>query len=460
MIARVGERAVVLGGSLAGLLAARVLADFYTEVTLVERDELMDTGLPRRGAPQGRHVHGLLARGQAAMEGLLPGLTADLVADGVPEIDMLADAALFFGGHRFCRAESGLRVLCVSRPFLEDHVRARVRSLENVTFLDRCDVAGLAVTADGRRIIGARVFRRTDGSPAELLPGDLVVDATGRGSRTPGWLKRLGLQLLQREEIRIGLGYATRTFRLRRDPGSRAIMHGGTPDHPRAGLLQVIEGDRWILSLAGVLGDHPPTQPEAFADFAKSLRFPDIYEAIRDAEPLDQPVPFRYPASTRVHYERMSHPPDGLLVVGDAYCNTSPIYGQGMTMAALGALVLRRHLVRNSPAQPRPKRFFGELARVIDAPWEIAVGAELTYPEVEGPRTRKTQVVAGYIARLQAVAARDPVVATAFLRVMALLDPPQSLLAPKVALRVARPAKESGRRREPDLPRVFGRSGD
>jgi hypothetical protein len=191
-----------------------------------------------------------------------------------------------------------------------------------------------------------------------------------------------------------------------------------------------------MLTLAGRQGDHPPTDPDGFLDFARSLRFPDIYEAVRDAEPLDDPVAFRFPASVRHRYERLDRFPDGLLVLGDAVCSFNPVYGQGMSVAAVEALGLRHHVEGGAAAQPR--RFFRDLARVVDVPWEIAVGGDLAFPGVQGRRTLKARLVSAYLARLHAAAAHDASLASAFLRVAGLVAPPQSLLRPGVALRVLR----------------------
>ena len=442
MSKQTGERAVVLGASMAGLLAARVLADAYAQVTVVDRDELPEASTHRRGVPQGHHVHGLLARGQQALEELFPGLTAELVAHGVPAGDLLADARLFLSGHRLRQAHTGLVVLCASRPVLEGHIRARVRALPNVRFLDRRDIVGLATTPDGRRVVGVRVLRRADGSAEEVLGADLVVDATGRGSRTPVWLDALGYARPAIQEVRIGLGYATRTYRLRRDAlgGDLALLIAATPERPRTGAMQAIEGDRWMVTLAGVLGDHPPTDPDGFLDFARSLQFPDVYESVRDAEPLDDPVPFRFPASVRHRYERLSRFPDGLLVVGDAVCSFNPIYGQGMSVAALEALALRRHLERTTDPAHRFFRdlFFRDLARVVDAPWDMAVGGDLVFPDVEGRRTVKNRMINNYLTRLHAAAEHDAELSSAFVRVIGMVAEPASLLHPRVAGRILR----------------------
>jgi 2-polyprenyl-6-methoxyphenol hydroxylase-like FAD-dependent oxidoreductase len=166
----------------------------------------------------------------------------------VPTGDLLADARLYFSGHRLRQAHAGLVVLCASRPLLEGYVRARVRALPNVAFLDRCDIVGLAATPDGGRVAGVRVLRRADGSAEELLGADLVVDATGRGSRTPMWLEALGYSRPVKEQVRVGLSYATRTYRLAPDAlgGDLAVLQGATPQHPRTGALQMLEGDRWM----------------------------------------------------------------------------------------------------------------------------------------------------------------------------------------------------------------------
>jgi 2-polyprenyl-6-methoxyphenol hydroxylase-like FAD-dependent oxidoreductase len=390
------------------------------------------------GVPQGRHLHALLARGQQALEELFPGLTAELVAHGVPTGDVLGNGRWYLNGHRLGQTHTGLVALCASRPFLEGRVRGRVRALPNLRFLDACDLLGLATTPDGARVTGTRVRRRVEGGAEELLRADLVVDATGRGSRTPTWLEALGYPRPPTEQVRIGLGYATRTYRLPPDPLGHdlGILHAPTPTHPRGGALLLVEGDRWMVTLAGMLGEYPPTDPDGFLAFARSLQFQDIHQAIRDGEPLDDPVGFRFPASVRHRYERLPRFPDGLLVVGDAVCSFNPIYGQGMSVAALEALALRRHLRRG--VVPQPRRWFRELARVVDVPWEIAVGGDLAFPGVQGRRTTKLRLGNAYLARFHAAATRDADLAGVFMRVAGLVAPPRSLLRPGVAARVLR----------------------
>ena len=451
MNAQIGDRAVVLGASMAGLLAARVLTDSYGQVTVIDRDELPEAAVHRRGVPQGRHIHALAARGQQVLEELFPGLTAELVADGAPAGDMLTEARLYLSGHRLHPARTGLTLLCASRPFLEARVRARLRAVPNLHLLDRCDVVGLATSPDDRRVTGVRVLRRADNSAEELLGADLVIDATGRGSRTPVWLDALGYPRPERQEVQIGLGYATRLYRMAPDvlDGAMAVIDAATPQLPRTGALQRLERDRWMLTLAGILGDHPPTDPDGFLDFARSLRFPDVYQAIRDAEPLDDPVGFRFPASVRHRYERCARLPAGLLVVGDAVCSFNPIYGQGMSVAALEALTLRRHLERG--VEPQPRRWFRDLARVVGVPWDMSAGGDLVFPGVPGRRTLKVRLLGAYLARFHAAAAHDARLSTTFVRVAGLVAPPQSLLRPDIALRVLRGSRYSSRSHQPQF---------
>ena len=437
MSAGPSDHAVVLGASMAGLLAAGVLSAHYGHVTVVDRDTLAaEPDRPRRGVPQGRHLHALLGRGLQALEELLPGLTEELTGKGAPVGDQLGDARLYFGGHLMARSHSGLPLLCASRPLLEHAVRARVAAMPGVEIVARCEVVGLITSADRQRVIGARV--RREGRAEEAMTAELVIDASGRGSRIPTWIAALGLPAPAEERVTIGLGYASRVYRAR--PGALAgdlgIVRAPVPPHGRGGALAVLEGDRWMVTLIGVLGDHPPTDPAGFLAFARSLPGPDIHDAIATAEPLDDPVPFRFPASVRRRYEGLARFPERLLVLGDAFCSFNPIYGQGMTIAALEALALRDRLRRGRP--PKPREFHRRVARIVDAPWELVVGGDLAFPAVEGPRTPKTRILGAYVDRLHAAAATDTDLATAFVRVAALVDPPTALMRPRIVLRVLR----------------------
>ena len=433
------EHAVVLGASMAGLAAAQVLADAYERVTVLERDALPTAAAHRKGVPQSHHAHGLLAAGRVALEELFPGLTDELVANGALSGDLQAQSRWSNQGLRLCPGPSGLQGIALSRPLLEWSIRERVRALPNVWVVDRCVAAGLVGSPDGRRVCGVRVLRRADSSAEEVLEADLVVDASGRGSRSPLWLEALGYPRPTQDEVRIGVAYASRVYRRRRDhaDGDRAVVVAATVERPRGGAMLAMEGDRWMVTLNGYLGQRPPTDPDGFVAFAAGLPAPDIFEVISDAEPLGEVLPARYPASVRRRYERLDRFREGYLVVGDAVCGFNPIYGQGMSVAALEALSLRECL-RAGPAAGLARRFFAKAARIVDIPWGIAVGADLRFPGIHGARTAKVRLVNAYLARFHVAAATNPVLGGAFLRVVNLMDRPESLLGPTIALRVLR----------------------
>ncbi|MGB7796616.1 MAG: hypothetical protein WBL53_10240 [Pseudonocardiaceae bacterium] len=232
------------------------------------------------------------------------------------------------------------------------------------------------------------------------------------------WLEQFGYPRPTADRVEIGLGYSSRRYRLR--PGALgddlAILTAPTPGNPRAGGVAPLERGLHIVTLGGILGDHPPLDPAGFDAFAASVCFPDVAEALVGATPVDEAVPFRFPASVRYRYERLRRFPAGLLVIGDAVCSFNPIYGQGMTVAAMEAATLRDVLRNGSP--PAPHRYFRRIVKVIDTPWVIVVGADLAFPDVPGRRSTKTRMVNAYLPRLHAAASTDSSLARAFIRVV------------------------------------------
>ncbi len=444
------NQAVVLGASLAGLLAARVLSERFERVVVIERDPLPPIGQHRRGVPHGRHLHGLHPRGREILDELFPGFTATLTASGAVGCDVLGDVRWQLSGHQLRQADIGLPGLFATRPFLEGHVRAMVQRLPGVEILERRSICGLTATPDRQTITGVEARPAHGGAPARIA-ASLVVDATGRGSRTPVWLDELGYQRPEQERVEIGLGYVTRNYRLRPGAmgGDQMILTGGTPANPRAGVLAVTEGGRHILTIAGICGDYPPTDPPGFDEFVAGLPSADIAVAVAGAEPLDDPVPFRFPASVRHRYERLTRFPAALLVIGDAVCSFNPVYGQGITVAATEAMILRGQLARQAGLDAR--RYFRAIAAAIDVPWDIAVGADLAFPPVPGKRSAKVRLVNAYMPRLHAAAAHDAALAASLIRVIGLKDRPEGLLRPDRVLQVLR-GNLAARRRPAPVP--------
>jgi 2-polyprenyl-6-methoxyphenol hydroxylase-like FAD-dependent oxidoreductase len=463
----VGDRAVVLGAGMAGLLAARVLSEAYGEVIIVDRDELTEVGTTRRGVPQGFHAHALLARGQQVLDELFPGMTGEFAASGMPMFDM-GEMRWSVGGVPFAPAKTGMIAVSVTRPALERLVRRRVAALPNVTFYERTVITGLEADPGHRRVTGARVGRLPRGADTnltqvpdgsqpqpvlpdgaqldELLVADLVVDATGRGSRAPVWLEEFGYQRPAEERVKIGLAYTTCEFLLPARPlgvNDWSIVPLATPFSPHGAFFGRVNGDRHMLSLTSMVGDPPPATFEDVLATAKSLPIPDIYEAIRDSVAVAGPEVIKFPASVRRHYERLTRFPAGFLVMGDGVCSFNPVYGQGMTVASLEAMVLRQQLRAGAP--PDAVRFFGDISKVIDAPWGIAVGGDLAWPGVEGERTRAIKRSNAYMGKLMFAMTRDSAVTNAFMRVAGLIDPPQALMKPRIFIRVMRQSRHRPR---------------
>jgi 2-polyprenyl-6-methoxyphenol hydroxylase-like FAD-dependent oxidoreductase len=424
------DHAIVCGGSMGGLLAARVLSDHYRRVTVVDSDVFPECGEHRRGVPQGRHTHGLLASGRDVIERLFPGVSAELVAAGALSGDIVAEARWFNAGGRLAHFRSGMEGLLMTRPMLEGFVRRRTFALRNVEARPDLRAETLTATADRRRITGI------SGGGAELS-ADLVVDATGKGSHAPQWLEALGYEPPRHEKVEVALAYTTRFFRRRPEQmdGDKVAVIPPLPDVKRGGVMLAQEGNRWSVTLIGHFGQAAPTELDGFVEYARTLPAPYIYEAIREAEPLGDAMTARFPASQRRRYERLKRFPEGFLVFGDAISSFNPIYGQGMSVAALEAEVLAAEAAQGSDAD-LAQRFFRRAAAVVDIPWSISVGNDLRMPETVGPRNAGVAFINWYMGKLHRAAHSDPVVAMSFYRVANLLAPPPSVMAPGVAWRV------------------------
>jgi 2-polyprenyl-6-methoxyphenol hydroxylase-like FAD-dependent oxidoreductase len=435
-----GTRAVVLGGSIAGLFAARVLSDVYNEVLVVDRDALTGVNSVRRGRPQSRHINAMHCRGRLILEELYPGITDEMIAtDACPSGDMAGDVRWFFDGKQAVPQFVDLLAVPATAPVMERHIRQRTQALGNVTFVEQRDITGLETTPDRRRVTGVRIQAQETGSTVEVINADLVVDATGRGSRTPVWLEQFGYPRVREDKTKLGLCYGTQHYRLHSDPwdGALAFITVASPRVPRGAIFTKTDNGKAELTVYGLLGEEPPTDQSGFNAFVKSLAVPDIYEALTDAEALDEPVQYRYPTTMRRRYEKMARFPEGLLVTGDAVTSFNPVYAQGMTVAALSALVIRRHVSGRS--QPEPLAYFRELARtVVGAPWEMTQTVDLSFRGVPGRRTLKVRIGQAYLAKVQAAATRDGRVTAAYMRAAGMVDPPSALMRPGMILRVLR----------------------
>jgi 2-polyprenyl-6-methoxyphenol hydroxylase-like FAD-dependent oxidoreductase len=435
------KHAIVIGGSLGGLLTARVLSSHFEHVTIVERDAVPDHPEARKGQPHTRHLHGLLAKGLEIMTGYFPDLPQAL-ADGGAMIGDFAERMQWYthGGYRQ-RFQMGVPATTMSRPFLEYLIRQRVLALPNVRLLDDTAVRQLLYTPDKQRVTGIEVeLRREDNQIASLI-ADLVVDASGRGSRSPQWLAEMGYDAPPTSEVKVDVGYATRLYqRNPADPRGKdwILVTPEAPYETRFGGAFPIEGDRWIVSLGGWAGDHAPTDEASFMAFARSLPATDVYDIIKSTEPISDIIPHKFPFSLRRHYEKLRRFPQGYLVLGDAISSFNPTYGQGITSAALQVAELDKLLTSGTSLETIAPTFFKRAAKVVDIPWQLAVGEDFRFPQTTGTKPPGTDFINRYVAKVHRATLHDEVVGLAFLKVMNLMAPPPSLFHPRIVWRVLR----------------------
>ena len=436
------DHAIVLGGSLAGLVAARVLSDHFARVTIVERDEFVEEIAPRKGVPQGKHAHGLLAWGLEKLNGFFPGLREDLIAGGAIAGDMANELLWYQHGAYKVQFQSGMEGLFMTRPFIEGNVRRRVLALPNVRALPSHAVDSLLTTMDHGRVTGVVVRPMTgDAARAWPLVGNMVVDTTGRGSRTPARLERLGYAKPKETEVGVDIGYATRMYRRHAGQQERLqaiLVSPVAPAENRIGVMFPVEGDRWILTLGGWHGDHAPTDDAGYLAYARSLPSPDIYNIISHAEPLSDVIVHKLPSSLRRHYVGLRRFPEGFLVLGDAIASFNPVYGQGMTSATLQACQLDQVLAgrrRAATLDGMWKEFFRRAAKVVDIPWQVTVGEDFRFPKTTGKRPPLVDLINRYVQAVQRASSIDPEVFRAFLYVMNLRKAPTSIFAPRVVWR-------------------------
>jgi 2-polyprenyl-6-methoxyphenol hydroxylase-like FAD-dependent oxidoreductase len=448
-----GRQAIVIGGSVAGLCAAKVLSAQFDQVIMLERDtELGDGAAPRKGVPQGRHLHQLLVRGAIELERLFPGLRQDLLDAGATPVEWPADIAWYGPDGPGIRFATGLVTYSCSRPLLEVGIRRNLLQRGNVTIQGGADVVGLLPDARDRGVAGVRLRDRGRSTEEYSLRAELVVDASGRSSRAPEWLGQLGYGSVRETVVNAQIGYATRVYA---QPARHAndwramIIQGRAPEDRRAGAIFPVEGGRWMVLLAGAEADYPPTDDAGYLEYAYSLVSPAIGDALAGATPLSEVMSYRNTENRMRHYDEMRRWPERFVVLGDSACAFNPIYGQGMTTAALGALALEECL-RADQGPSLARRFQQRLTRVTRTPWVMATGVDYRYPATQGaPRGTLHTLQHEYIDAVLELATRSPAIYSAFARVMHLLSGPEHLLQPAVlwpALRYLMAARKVRRR--------------
>ncbi|MDV5143760.1 FAD-dependent monooxygenase [Streptomyces sp. SBC-4] len=435
---RATRHAVVIGGSLAGLLAARVLAEHAEKVTVVERDRLPEGPDARPGVPQGRHLHVLIAGGQQAFDELLPGFMAELKELGAPRVGAPEDMVQWQNGQWFRRTQAITHYSTGPRPQLEWLVRQRVLADPRIELIEGHETVGLI--GDSSRVRGVRLRERGAGAEKEtrVQEADLVMDASGRSTKAADWLAGIGAEAPHEETLDTGLAYGTRVYRSpATTPETDAVGYFIVPNPSQvySGVILPLGDGHHLVTLSGLRGDEPPTEEGAFEEYAKRLPHPVVSEWLAQAEPVSPVYGFRKTANIRRRYDRPGRRPAGFLATGDALCTFNPIYGQGMAVAALSAVALRRALAdpKRTATTRRVQRALLDASRQA---WDISAGADKKMPGATGDAARPApmdNVLGWYLRRVQERAAGDPGVDAPFRAALALTAPLTSLFAPAVA---------------------------
>ena len=428
-------RAVVIGGSIAGMLAAAAVKAHVDSVRIIEAHELPSNPGPRTGVPQAAHIHFLQTGGIEAINALLPGTIDRLLAAGAHRIPVTTNMVICSpeGWYRRWRRATH-HLITASRDLIDFIVREQVLKDPRVSVRTHTRAVGLL--GDHRGVTGIRV-RAAEG-PESDLHADLVINASGRATRTPQWLTRLGITGLTQDDVNSGLAYASRMYRAPvPTEGWPVIGVQGDPGLPRpatAGGILPIEGDRWHVSLMGAPGAHPTRDTDAFEPFARTLRHPLLAELLTHAEPLTDVSLTHSTANRRYYYERLRTWPTGFFTLGDSVAAFNPVYGQGISVAAQGAVALR-DLLSGGLAPDLARRAQRAISRPIDSAWALATGQDIHFSTTAGKGPNLADhLLHGYVSRLSRTSTGSFHAATALTDVLSLQAPPTTLVTPGVLL--------------------------
>jgi 2-polyprenyl-6-methoxyphenol hydroxylase-like FAD-dependent oxidoreductase len=417
MASSLGENAVVIGGSIAGLVTARVLSDHFEHVTILERDHIEPRPQVRKSTPQGSHLHAVLLGGLQVLSRLYPNFTARLHEMGAVPNRITRDAPVYrpdgvsysLTGTVKEPRDLGFQLYSQSRGLLEHCLRQCTLAVPSISF--ECDAPVETLIHRKGRVEGVR-YRRA-GEPLSLA-SDLVVDCGGRSSHARRWLAESGFESPSETVIGVDFAYSSTKYinlNYDRESGTFASFVGPPPKYTRGAALVLIENNVWQVSAAGRFGDYPPRDEPGFIDFVKNLPTAKLYEALRSAERVDEIAHHRFPNSVLRHYERLESFPERFIVLGDAICSFNPVYGQGMSSAVLQADALA-HILAERACEPNgleaiSAAFFPRAAEVVSTPWTLAANFDFSYPQTKGERPQISSDGLRYFLILDALSAED-----------------------------------------------------
>jgi 2-polyprenyl-6-methoxyphenol hydroxylase-like FAD-dependent oxidoreductase len=430
---RLGNHAIVIGGSIAGLIAARVLSDYFDQGTIFDRDRIEDSTVVRKSVPQANHLHGLLQGGERVLTAFYPGFLEQLQRLGAARLMMGRDVVWRLPDGKAYSPSGSLREPhdfgfeghLASRGLIELLIRRRTLALPNVQF-----ESGAAVRELAHRHGHVRgVCREGFGS----IEADLVVDATGRGSRAPRWLESMGFVRPAETTIGVDAAYSSAFYRRPQTYDSEPLVFitGPPPAFTRRGYAAAIEEEILLVGVVGAFGDYPPTNEAELLGYAEQLHCSFIADLMKSCERLSTIAHHRFPLSVQRHYERMPSFPEGLLILGDALCCFNPIHAQGMSTAALHAEALQEALAERSRQSHGldglASLFFSKAAELNSTPWMLAAGFDFAFPQTRGERPPGMEERARYFRTLDLLSSEDIDVQRLVIEVFQLLRPVSAL---------------------------------
>jgi 2-polyprenyl-6-methoxyphenol hydroxylase-like FAD-dependent oxidoreductase len=438
-----GENAIVIGGGIDGLLAARVLFPHYHQVMILEKDVYSKKAGPRNGIPQSNHIHILLMKGKQILTELFPKLEANLISKGAHKVDLLADVKYHLATGVAMRFNSGMYTIACTRPLLEYAIRTELLvQSQNIKIIDNARVTNLIKNPGENKIVGVNAISN---NATQDFYGELIVDASGRKSETIQWLEKIGFG--KPKEIRVNsfIGYATQKYKFPDDLNldwKSLIVMTSPPTNPRMAVIYPVEDNHIMVGLLGIGKTHPPTDAEGFLEFAKQIGVGEVEKTIENSEPVSSIFGYRETGSRKYLFEKMKEWPENFIMLGDSVCAFNPIYGQGISVAAMCAKTLGECLKSKGKIKTLErgfaKNFQKRVAKVNSFPWLLGTSEDLRWPTSQGPRPNLvTKMMQKYVNEVMLLGPQSEIATRSFFTVLHMLKSPLVLFHPRVILDLA-----------------------
>ncbi|MDA2272619.1 glutamate synthase [Bacillus thuringiensis] len=432
------NKAIVIGGSMAGKFAAKALSTSFKEVIIIEAGERWDGKSSRKRVPQSNHPHVLLKGGENAIEELFPNITNELIEAGSIINNFTRDLKWHQFGLWKQPFIGEVHMIQQSRPLLELHIQKRIHQISNITIKYETLVKGLLVDAKLNKVCGVKV-KYLETNTQEEVHADLVVDASGFGSKSIEWLREYEIKV-QEEKVRIDLFYATKMFKLKENEEldcCNMLMSPSFPDNPYGVLIQTIEDNRYFVTFSGYANEKAPQTDDEFYDFAENLSISNVTDFLNKAEGITDIKTYKIPYQVRRRFDLVNNVPEGLLVIGDAQCRFDPVFGQGVSVAAMEAHQLQLLLQdRKQLDKTFTQQFYKKAATIIETPWDMTTTEISRHPQLKRELTTKQKFQLWYTKQIYRLSASNSDVYIRLVRVMNLIRSPFHLFHPKVLLSV------------------------